>query len=89
MKQQQAAPGWKLEDAKARLSELVRRARSDGPQRITVRGHDAAVVVAAEEYDRLRARTGRRQSLVEFLQRLEFADLDLTREPDFGRDFHL
>ena len=30
--------GWKLEDAKARFSEVVRRAQSEGPQRITVRG---------------------------------------------------
>jgi antitoxin Phd len=32
------ARGWKLEDAKARFSELVRLARSEGPQRVTVRG---------------------------------------------------
>ena len=30
--------GWKLEDAKARLSEVVRLARDHAPQRITVRG---------------------------------------------------
>jgi len=41
---------WKLEDAKARFSELVRLARSRGPQRVTVRGQDAVVVVAAEHY---------------------------------------
>lgn len=48
------APAWKLEDAKARFSELVRRVRSEGPQRVTVHGRDAVVVVAAEEYARLR-----------------------------------
>ncbi|HKM60878.1 MAG TPA: type II toxin-antitoxin system Phd/YefM family antitoxin [Acidisphaera sp.] len=42
---------WKLEDAKARFSELVRRARSEGPQHVTVRGKPAAVIVAAEEFD--------------------------------------
>ena len=89
MKQPSAAPGWKLEDAKARFSELVRRARSDGPQRVTVRGRDAVVVVAADEYDRLRSRGGRRQPFVEFLQSLEFDGLDLDREPDYGRDVPL
>lgn len=81
--------GWKLEDAKARFSELVRRAQSDGPQRVTVRGRDAVVVVAAEEFDRLRSRTRPRQPLVEFLQSLGLDDLDLTRERDPGRDVEL
>jgi prevent-host-death family protein len=41
---------WKLQDAKARFSELVRRAQSEGPQRVTVHGKDAVVVVSAGEY---------------------------------------
>ena len=41
---------WKLQDAKARFSEVVRRAQSEGPQRVTVHGKDAAVVVSAESY---------------------------------------
>jgi antitoxin Phd len=45
---------WRLQDAKARFSEVVRLARQAGPQRVTVRGRDAVVVVASEEYDRLR-----------------------------------
>jgi prevent-host-death family protein len=43
---------WKLQDAKARFSELVRRARLEGPQRVTVHGKDAVVVVATHEYDK-------------------------------------
>ena len=46
-------PTWKLEDAKARFSEVVRLARERGPQRVTVRGEDAVVVVSAAEYARL------------------------------------
>lgn len=46
-------PRWKLEDAKARFSEVVRLARERGPQRVTVRGEDAVVVVSAAEYARL------------------------------------
>jgi prevent-host-death family protein len=43
-----------LQDAKARFSEVVRLAREIGPQRVTVRGKDAVVVIASEEFDRLR-----------------------------------
>jgi prevent-host-death family protein len=83
------ASGWKLEDAKARFSELVRRARSDGPQRVTVRGRDAVVVVAAEDFDRWRGAGARRRSLVAFLQSLGLDGLDLVRERDLGRDVDL
>lgn len=44
---------WKLEEAKARFSELVRCARSEGPQRVTVRGEPAVVVMSADDYARL------------------------------------
>jgi prevent-host-death family protein len=44
---------WKLEDAKAKLSEVVRLAREEGPQRITVRGKEAAVVISAAAYEAL------------------------------------
>ena len=45
--------GWKLEDAKARFSEVVRLAREDAPQRITVRGEDAVVILAAKDFAKL------------------------------------
>ena len=44
---------WRLEEAKARFSELVRRARASGPQHVTVRGQEAVVVLSAEDYARL------------------------------------
>lgn len=48
-------PGrWLLQDAKARFSELVRRVGSEGPQRVTVHGRDEVVVIAAEEFRRLK-----------------------------------
>jgi prevent-host-death family protein len=43
-----------LQDAKARFSELVRRVRSEGPQHVTVHGRDEVVVIAAEEFRRLK-----------------------------------
>jgi prevent-host-death family protein len=45
---------WRLQDAKARFSELVRRVRTEGPQLVTVHGRDEVVVVAAEEFRRLK-----------------------------------
>ncbi len=51
---------WRLQDAKARFSELVRMAHSDGPQHVTLHGRDAVVVVDAGEFRRLKgARTGK------------------------------
>jgi prevent-host-death family protein len=44
---------WKLQDAKARFSELVRKVRSEGPQRVTVHGRDEVVVIDAEDFRRL------------------------------------
>jgi len=79
---------WKLEDAKARFSEVVRRAQSLGPQRVTVRGEPAVVIIDAAELERL-APTLDRPSLVEFLEGLGLDELDLTRERDTGRDIDL
>jgi prevent-host-death family protein len=44
---------WRLQDAKACLSEVVRQAQQQGPQRVTVHGRDAVVVVRADEFDRI------------------------------------
>ncbi|WIW89625.1 type II toxin-antitoxin system Phd/YefM family antitoxin [Sphingobium sp. V4] len=82
------ARGWKLEDAKARFSELVRLARSEGPQRVTVRGKDAVVVISADELERLLP-PERKKPLVAFLEGLHLDGVDLTREQDTGRDISL
>ena len=42
------------QDAKARLSELVRKAQTQGPQRVSLHGRDSVVVVAAKEFDQMR-----------------------------------
>lgn len=46
---------WALQDAKNQFSEVVRRARAEGPQTVTLRGERAAVVLSAEDFDALRA----------------------------------
>lgn len=79
---------WQLQDAKNRLSELVKAAEKEGPQVITVHGREAAVVVSADEYHKL---TEKRGSLVEFFQNspLRGVELDLTRSNDVGREIDL
>ena len=80
------APGWKLEDAKARFSEVVRRARSEGPQRVTVRGKDAVVVMSVEDLAALTPPPVGRAPFVAFMESLGLEDLDLSRPGDVGRD---
>ena len=71
---------WQLQEAKARLSELVKSAEQDGPQEITVHGRAAAVVVSAREYARLSGASG---SLVTFMRK---SPLHGTDEFEFPRD---
>jgi len=67
---------WLLQDAKARFSELVRRVRSEGPQRVTVHGRDEVVVISSEEFRRLKGDlTG--ESLIAAMQALPHRDLDI------------
>ena len=47
------SPVWKLEDAKARFSEVVRLAEQGVPQRVSVRGREAVVILSAQAYARL------------------------------------
>jgi prevent-host-death family protein len=70
-------PGrWLLQDAKARFSELVRRVRTEGPQHVTVHGRDEVVVVAAEEFRRLKGDpTG--ESLVATMQASPYREIDI------------
>lgn len=54
---------WHLQDAKNNFSKVVQRARSEGPQTVTLRGERAAVVLSAEDYDRLAGKRRRWQSI--------------------------
>lgn len=56
---------WQMQTAKARFSDVVRSAKSEGPQDITVHGKSVAVVLSRELFDRL---SGNTQSLVQFMQ---------------------
>ena len=83
-----AGARWQLQEAKNRLSELVRKAQHEGPQTITLHGKDAAVVVSASEFASLPNRKG---TLVEFLRSSPFVgvNLRLTRSRDTGRKVEL
>ena len=54
---------WSIAEAKARFSELIDQAESQGPQTITRHGRTTAVIVAAEEWER---KTKRKGNLAEF-----------------------
>jgi prevent-host-death family protein len=41
---------WDQQQAKAKFSEVVRRARSEGPQLVTTRGAKPVVVMSADDY---------------------------------------
>lgn len=83
-----STPAWKLQDAKARFSEVVRLAQTEGPQRVTVRGRDAVVIISSAELDRL-SPPAQRQPLLDFMESLELGGLDLSRAADTGRDADL
>ena len=82
---------WKLEDAKNRFSEVVRRAASEGPQIVTKHGREAAVVLGVEESRRLTQPV----DLLDFLsesplaEALEAGELIIDRPRDLGRDLTL
>ncbi|MHB2020976.1 MAG: type II toxin-antitoxin system Phd/YefM family antitoxin [Candidatus Xenobia bacterium] len=79
---------WPLQDAKNRLSELVKDALDKGPQTITRRGKPLVVVVSMDEFRRLTART---DTLTAFFRKSPLARvrLDLERDRDTGRDVSL
>jgi len=77
---------WRLEEAKARFSEVVRRAHDHGPQYVTVRGKPAVAIIDAAELQRLLPPGPDALPLVQFLESLHIDGLDLTRERDPGRE---
>ena len=80
---------WKLEDAKARFSEVVRRAATAGPQWVTVRGREAAVILAPEHYRQLLPKPKDHVPLTRFLQGLDLGKIEVHREHDAGREVDL
>ncbi|MGC4116875.1 MAG: type II toxin-antitoxin system Phd/YefM family antitoxin [Myxococcales bacterium] len=69
---------WQLQEAKARLSELIKRAKAS-PQRITVHGRRAVVVLSEEQYQRL---SRPRPRFVEFMRSSPLAGVELEVRRD-------
>jgi prevent-host-death family protein len=78
------AAAWTVAEAKAKFSEVIDRAQSRGPQTVTRNGRTAAIVVAAEEWERKTKRTG---NLAEFLAAspLRGSGLKVRRRRDGAR----
>src|SRR5271168_1054950 len=57
---------WQLQTAKARFSELFRRARTEGPQWITKQDKEAVVMLPAEQFELLTARAKQPKTLMQF-----------------------
>ena len=74
---------WQIQDAKARLGELIERARSEGPQTIAGEGSERAVVLSIEDY---RALTAQKPDFKAYLlggPKVE--EFEIERDPDTGR----
>ena len=78
---------WALQDAKNRLSEVIRQALGEGAQEITIRGEPAVTVISTRELQRMR---GQPQNLADFLVASPLTGLELPpRDKDAGRDLVL
>lgn len=79
---------WSIAEAKAKFSEVIERAKTEGPQRVTKNGRAAVVVVAADEWDQ---RAGRTANLAEFFHNspLRGSGIDLRRDKTPPRDTEL
>lgn len=78
---------WQLQTAKARFSEVFRRARSEGPQWVTRQDKEAVVILPAEEFERLSARSKQPRSLIQFFAESPLAKvkINFARKRDYGR----
>ncbi len=79
---------WKLQDAKARLSEVVKEATTQGPQEITLRGEPVVVVMSVAEYSIL---VKPKLGFVEFMRQspLFGVDLKINRDDSSTREIDL
>ena len=86
-----AGPPWQVQTAKARFSEVFRRARTEGPQLITRQGKEAVVMISDVQYEQLVGRSHQPKNLVQFFREspLVGIDLDLAREKDDAREIEI
>jgi antitoxin Phd len=89
--QETTQKAWQVQSAKARFSEVFRKARTEGPQRITRQGKEGVVMVAEEQYDQLVGKSRQPKNIVDFFRQspLVGLDLDLKRDRSPARDIDL
>lgn len=82
---------WQVQTAKARFSELLRRAHAEGPQIVTRQGKEEVVILPVEQYRKLTRRGRAPEGLAAFFAHspLAGAKLDLERQRDYGREIEL
>jgi len=75
---------WKLQDAKAKFSQLVEDALKIGPQIVTRRGKKTVVILSVEKYEKL---TSKKPTLKAFLLNCPKMDDDFEfqRQKDYPR----
>ena len=77
------ANSWKLQDAKAQFSEVVRRARTGEPQHVTVHGKEAVVVFDPTRFELSpKGDQSEDRTMTGFLERSRKYDLDVDVEFD-------
>jgi prevent-host-death family protein len=74
---------WQIQQAKAKFSEVIDRAEKEGPQMITRRGVETAVIVPIDEWRR--TQPAQKESLLDVLRAARFHELDI---PPRGRLRH-
>ena len=75
---------WQVQEAKQRFSEVLRRARSDGPQIVTRHGEEVAVIIDSAEWHKLAGDTA---GFKDYLRAgPPFDDLGLSRAGDLPRE---
>ncbi len=78
---------WQIQDAKARLGEVIERARHEGPQTIAGEGGERAVVLSIEDY---RALTAQKADFKAYLLGGPKVDeFEIPRDSDLGRGVEL
>jgi antitoxin Phd len=73
---------WTLQDAKARFSELVNRAETDGPQLVTRHGKNTVVIISYSQFCESASIPDFKSFL---LSSRGVSDIEVVREKHFGR----
>lgn len=79
---------WQLQDAKARLSELIQQVIYSGPQGISLRGVLEVILISKNDYEKF---TKKKSSFINFMRSspLRGLELNLERNKSKGRDIEL